>query len=413
MLIFIILQIVLLALSAFFSGSETALFSLDKVRLTEYRNGKNKIKNCIASLMDNYNTTLITLILGNMFVNVGLSVVNDELFKFFDLSSGLNLLLSLFSSVILLLIIGEITPKIIAMSFPEKTSSLIAFPLYYFYKLISPLIWIINKFFAIVLDLLGRGNSKPLDAFEYSTYLRLGLKEGIFNYHEIILLEQALALQNKTIAEVMKPTRDVQTISKTMSASDVIKKIQGNYQQFMPIVDKNIDDSNSILSIKKFILLTEEDKKDWINSAAILKTGFIPENANLAKALSTMNAKNVKVSLVVDEYGGVAGLIDLEDIYEELVGEIEDEFEPALWEIKKINKNEWVINGTVSLFLLDEILDIQIEDKYTNKTLNGVFAETFKRMPTLGDKIVLENIEFTVQKYAKNRIEEFKAIRIK
>lgn len=408
----ILLLLLLLLLSAFFSGAETALFSLSTARLLEYKNNITyKPFQYISKLMQKYNKTLIVLISGNMFVNVGLSMVSDEIVNSLHISQIGKLIISGVGSIILLLVIGEITPKIIALAFPEKLSEKIALPLYYFSLIISPAVFCINVFLSFLLDLMGRKKSKPLSQKEYYSYLNIAGNTGTLSQKEINLLRNALTLREKTVSKVMMQRTNILTINKNDDYKTIKNLIKKTQQKYFPIVENDIDDANEMILSKRFLSIPKAEQKNWVHTDIIQKVCFIPENTILTKGLATMKNKKMKVALVTDEYGGIQGIIDLEDIYEELVGEIEDEYDTPDWNIKEIKDNEWFINGSIPLFMLENLLKIKIIENNNNHTLNGLFSEKLGRISTLGDSLQINNILITVTKSKNNMVSQFKVVK--
>ncbi len=400
----IILLLILVGLSAFFSGTETALFSLSRARLLAYKNDQSAAKRRIVDLMSSYHRTLVALILGNMFVNIGLSVTNRQIMANLNFGELGTFLITMLVSIVLLLIFGEVTPKTVALYFAEPVSDWVARPLWWFRWAASPLITVIDRVCSAILDLFGRKQSQPLNREEYSSYLEIALARGAFSGEETELLGDAFSLIEQTVAEAMTPRVEIVTVQRDTDGGKLGKIIRKAGMPFLPVVDEDLDDTQFLLSAKDFFMLDENERKDWIKSDCVFKAIFVPENSTLTKALATLRNNATTVGLAVDEYGGVSGIITIEDIYEEMVGDIEDEHETPQWEIRQTGKNTWLFDGMITLSDLEKILDWDFPEDIEAFTLNGLFSEKLDRIPEDGDKIKVDGIEFHAEEVVKMRV---------
>ncbi|MDD3119317.1 MAG: CNNM domain-containing protein, partial [Victivallales bacterium] len=211
----------LVLFSAFFSGSETALFSLSRARLLSWRQATDKPRRAVIDLMSSYHYTLIVLILGNMFVNVGISMVEDELIRSLAVNRILSELISVFLAVFLLLIFGEITPKAIALTHTEAVALRVARPVWLLRRLLMPFVRFINACFSRILDWLGRCRSEPLSPEEYTAFLSASCCGEAFSPAERELLESALRINVKKVIDVMTGRIDILTINREDDAAAV------------------------------------------------------------------------------------------------------------------------------------------------------------------------------------------------
>lgn len=406
-----LLLIILIALSAFFSGSETALFSLSRARLLSYRKDKSRSKQYIVRLMDSYQGTLTILILGNMFVNIGTTMTYNSLVSYIRMPEIVNMLVTAFSTIILLLIFGEITPKSIALYYAEPLSNRVAGIIWVFKFVLSPVLYVIDRIFSLVLDLFGRRESEPLSHEEYATYLETAYAGGAFSDQETRLMSSAFALREKIAAEVMTARIDIRTVRKTDPAEKVIKIIRKNRCHYLPVIESDIDDAEHLLASKDFFILSDTDRQNWKDSPTCLVPAvFIPENASLTKTLATLRRNSASTALVTDEYGGVSGMVTIEDIYEEMVGEIEDEHEIPDWEVRQTGKNTWELDGMMPLFLLEDIADWKVPEDIEANTLNGMFCEKLDRLPVMGDEIEIDGLKLSAMAVQKKRVSRIKAV---
>ncbi|MFA7231119.1 MAG: hemolysin family protein [Victivallaceae bacterium] len=404
----LILLLLLVLLSAFFSGAETALFSLSRARLLSYRKDRSPTRQAIVKLLNSYHHTLIALNLGNMLVNIGISITDNNLINGFSgLNPILRTILSVVVSVILLLLLGEVTPKAIALIYAESLSDRIALPVLYFKKIMFPLIWLSNKFFAIAINLLGRKKNVPLTPDEYSTYLEMSTASGAFSREEHELLKAAFELRELEIREIMTGRVEIINLNKSTSPEEIVSIIRTERHEFYPVIDQDIDDAEFILSAKDFFLMSKTERPEWFSAnkdKCLFNTVFIPINATLTLALAAMHEKQVQAALTVDEYGRIAGMITVKDIYSELTGDLEIIYDAPDYNVHKLPNNTWLIDGMMPLFMFEELTGVKIPEEFESNTLNGFFCEEFGGIPQPGDEITVNGMKLRAEKISHHRV---------
>ena len=403
LLILIILFILLLAGSAFFSGAETALFSLSRARLLAWKGEKSKSRNHAADLMgDGYNRTLIVLIMGNMFMNATLAMTNDKIISRLGLGGLTETFLSIFIATVFLLVLGEMTPKSIALIFPEKTSEIVSGIVIFLRTILHPVILVLERVFALILDLLGRKESQPLSNEEYTSYLDMAQSVGAFSGEETELISNALIMHDRDVTSVMTCRVDVTTVKSTYSIDDISKLIRETRELFYPVIEDDIDDSTRLLAARDFFLLSGDERSDWLKKATIPAI-FLPENASMTQTIRFMRERRTPVTLVTDEYGGITGMVRAKEIHEELVGEMSTEFESDEERIMEAGPNSWVVVGTLSLEELEETTGVDFNDSAAS-TVNGFFGERLGRIPEKNDVVEFRGLNMTPLEVTDNRI---------
>ncbi len=395
----------LILCSAFFSGSEMSLFSLSRARLLSYRGDPNPVKARIAFLMERYSLTLTAIILGNMCVNSGISIVFDEIMDGFHMAPWLSAMISVVVAVVILLFFCEITPMAVAIGNPEKYSALVALPIYCLRSALTPVITVVERISLAVLGLFGTRRTMPLKSEEYASFIEMAQDIGAFSDQESELLKNAFSLRERTVGKIMKGRLDLTPIHTGMSPDEIVLTIRQKCQRYYPVVKKSLDDSEGILSAKSFFFLAKEQRGRWLQSTCVIPAVYIPENAPLIKAFTTLRAKEVPAALVTDEYGGVAGMIDITDIYDEVVGDVEEEYESPGWRVRRAGKHSWKADGQIPLLDLSGIIGVGIAGAESN-TLNGIFLEKLGRMPRPGDRLRLGNLEIRAVTVLRNRVGE-------
>ena len=408
--ILILLFIVLLAGSAFFSGGETALFSLSRARLLAWRSEKQTGRRRASELMGSgYNRTLIVLILGNMFMNAALTMTDDEIISRLGIGGFGEALLSIFTTTVFLLVLGEMTPKSIALMFPERISEYVSGVVSLLRMVLKPLIVVLEKIFSLILDVLGRKESEPLNHEEYASYLDMAQLVGAFSGEETELISTALLMRERDVATVMTSRVDMAMIRINCLEDEVMAIICSNRELFHPVIDNDMDDCDCLLAAKDFFLLHGVDRSKWLEKATIPAV-FLPENASLTQAIREMRERHTPVALVIDEYGGVTGMVRAKRIHEELVGDLSAEFEDEGRRIIADGTDAWLAAGVLSLEELEEETGDDFSDASSN-TVNGLFGEVLGRIPVAGDDIEFGSLAMTVLEVRSNRVVKASIIR--
>ena len=404
----IFLLLIFLSLSAIFSGSETALFSLSRARLLSYKESPDRRRKAIHKLMSSYSYTLITLIFSNMLVNTAVTLTSDSLFhQQLQLDPVYKQIITISFAVVVLLLFGEVAPKTVALLYSHRISDAVAVPVLYLRKFLFPLIWMMEKFFALILDRIGRKKPEALSSEEYSTYIEMSVAAGAFSQPERKLLESVFELRQLIAEEVMTPRVDLAPIRANTSPEAIAERIKEKKQEFYPVITKDIDDSEFLLSAKDFFLTAPDKRGKW-QKYSTFPAPLIPANVSLTQVLKTLKMKKVSAALVVDEYGRSIGMINLRDIYTQLIGEVETIYDQAEYSLEKTAENTWIVKGMMPLFELDEAFEIEIPAEYVSNSLNGLFGEILGRLPHVGDHIEIGGIRITVLKISRRRATEFK-----
>ena len=408
----LLLFLIFIFLSALFSSSETALFAISRARLIEYEASNSRVKRTIALLMKNYETTLIAIILGNTFVNVALTILSESLLDYLELPLWVITMLSAVVSILVLLILGEVIPKSMALANSDKFAKFSALFIYYFKVIFTPVIWLLNLICDAGLNLLGKIKNEALNYEEHGEFINLAVEKGAFSFEEGSFIKNVLYLQEKRVSSIMKSRVDVAVVKNGAQISEIIPIISQKQQLFIPICENDIDDCEKIIVSKKFFLLDKVVKLNYMHSDAVVAAHFIPETINLIAALNFLQKNELDVVLVTDEYGRVSGLLSLEDIYESILGDIVDEHEEVSTVIQKLTDSKWMIKGLVPATTLLSIRnDEKINQKIINSlenfeasTISGLFAEYLQRLPMLGDEIIIGDLLLRVEQLDHKRV---------
>lgn len=404
---------ILLIFSAFFSGSEVALFSLDQKKLKDLQKDRSITSRYILNLIEFPRRLLITILLGNNFVNVAASIIAVTLAldvaQIYNLDTSLVLLVEIVLLTVLVLIFGEITPKVWASKNPVQFSRVISFPLYWIGVLIYPIAKILTeviKFFASKLD-FGKEKTAILTS-ELSDLAEISREKGTIEEEEHDLISGLVSFKTVTVREVMTPRVDIIAVSNETSFDELMKIIVESGHSRIPLYDENLDQILGIIYAKD--LLPYVGKSEQLKSNLVLKniareTIFVPESKYISALMHEFQSKNLHLGIVVDEYGGTSGLVSLEDILEEIVGEIRDEYDEEEEEITQINKDTFKLLGKTPIDELNELVEFNFsseDDDYD--TVGGFVLNHAGTIPEENYSFEYENFRFTVKDVINNRI---------
>ena len=414
-LIKIVLIIVLLICSALISGSEVAFFSLSKTDLKKISSSNIKNIKLIALLRSEPRRLLATLLVSNNFINISIVLLLasfGQLFDFYFLPSWLNFVLEVGFITALILLFGEILPKVYANRKPISFSKKMAFPVQFLDKYLFFFITIpMSKMTKFIQDKLvfkkpNLSVDKLSDAFDLTD-------KNETSSEEKKILKGIISFGSTEVKQVMKPRIDVFSVSKTMSYIELIKQVRENRYSRIPVFDETIDNVAGVIYLKDLFPHLNKQSFDW--TTLIREPYFIPENKKLDDLLKEFQKLKNHMAIVVDEYGGNSGIITLNDVVEEIVGEINDEFNQDDIIYNKIDNNTFVFEGKVNLTDLYRILKIKDNKIFENikgdsETLGGFLLEQIGFFPKKNFKLKLKGIEFKVVEVNRKRIKNVMVI---
>lgn len=396
--ILIVLLLVFLSLSAWCSASETALFSLSRARLLSYKDSPDRRRRAIYKLLHSYSYTLITLIFSNMLVNTGLTLTSDTLFhQYLNLNPVYTQIIAIVFAVGVLLLFGEVAPKTVALLYSRRLADAVAVSVLYLCRFLFPLVWVMDKFFAVILDWMGRSRPAALNSEEYSSYIEMSVAAGAFSPSEQKLLESVFELRRLIAEELMTARVNLAPVRENTPAPAIAERIKEKKQEFYPVITKDIDDAELLLSARDFFLLSPAERQDW-KKRSTFPAVLVPANISLTRVLETLKNEKVPAALVVDEYGRSVGMISIRDIYNQLIGEVETIYDKAEYSLEQTGSRTWKITGMMPLFELEEAFAVRIPEQYESNGLNGLFGELLGRLPGVGDRIEIDGARLTVRK---------------
>ena len=405
----IILLVILLILSGFISGSEVALFSLSKTEI-ESKSDLKSFK-IITNLLEKPNKLLATILVVNNLINIAIVILftklGEVLFSAID-SPLIKFFIEIVVATFLILLFGEILPKIYASRNNISFSRIIAYPLSILDIIFSPISLPMQKFSNYIKNKLAIQNSN-ISIDQISHALDLTRPEDTTK-QEQKLLKGIVNFGNIDTSEIMHPRIDIFALDSKLKSEEVLKSIRRTNHSRIPVYDENLDKIIGVLHIKE--LLPFLDKKDFQWKKLLRKPLFIPENKKLDDLMLEFQEKKVHLAIVVGEYGGTSGLVTLEDVIEEIVGDISDEFDDDNLLYSRIDDQNYIFDGKTSLHDFCRIIreDKNIFDQYKGdaETIAGFILEISKSFPRKNSKINFMKFIFTVESIDKKRIKQIK-----
>lgn len=393
----IVIIIVFLFFSALFSASETALLSLDSVKIKRIQKHNRDVR-FITLLLSNPSRFLTTILIGNTLVDITITTLLSSFCMRIFGEGGLALSIGI--ATFLVLIFGEVVPKTFAIKKAEELSPSIARFLHVFGKLIYPLSRIFTATSNAVIALWGIPFIKEptLTQEELKSVIELSHREGLVKENEKEMIRSVLELTQTTVQEIMTPRPDIKAISLDRTQQEVLRQIQTVKNSKLPVYKETIDNIAGFLYVKDFFFSPERDFKTLIKPAM-----FVPATRKIADLLKDFQAQNIKIAVVIDEYGNTYGLVTLEDILEEIIGEIYDEYDTKENFIETIDSTHFRISGKTSIDYVNKALHLGIP--YGDyETIAGYMLFLFEKIPHEGERVKKEPFSFHIEKMAGKRI---------
>ncbi len=309
------------------------------------------------------------------------------------------------------IVFGELAPKSVAIQKPVATTLFISLPLQGFYWLFRPFIWLLNGFATFILKLFGLSNSSGHDAVhsteELYYLLDQGKESGALESNEHELIKNVFDFNERIVKNIMVPRTKISGIELTAPKEEVVEAIIREGYSRMPVYDDIIDKIIGIVHAKDVLPLLAGNQ-EWTLHQILRKPYFVPETKKINDLLSELQQKRIQIAIVIDEFGGTAGMVTLEDIVEEIVGEIQDEYDEEKPIVEKISDTEFVVNAFATVYDVNEHLPHDLPEDEDFTTVGGLVSHAFGRIPEVGDSEECYGYLFTILKKAEQNIETIK-----
>lgn len=399
--------IVLIFLSGLFSATETAYSTASKIRLTNMAEDGNKKAAKVLKLVENYDKVLFSVLIGNNIVNIVMSTLSTLLFVGLIGSSNIGATVSTIVSTAAVLIFGEITPKMLAKQNPEKFSCGIYGFIKFNYIILTPLTVVFRGWKLLISKMFRFKQTATFTEEELITIVETAENEGELEKHESELIRSAIEFEDLDVRDIMIPRVNVEAVPIDADMEKIYSVFSQSGYSRLPIYSEDIDNVVGILHEKDFNTLLHDGKTDI--KPIIQKCIYLSPSIKISTALNTLQKAKIHMAIVVDEFGGTEGIVTLEDILEELVGEIYDEHDDEEEPIKKVSDSTYVVKGEENFEEVLDTLDVKASPEATEATtLGGFVTEQLDRIPVAGDKLSFENLEMEVLKANEKQVQEIK-----
>lgn len=408
----LLILFVLIILSAFFSGSEVALFSLRKKTIKDLHAGI--IKRYLFYLIDHPRRLLVTILLGNTVVNVAASVVAVSLALSLARQLAISRDAALTAQIIILTVIvvlfGELIPKVFAAKRPVRFGKVVAFPMYWTSAILFPISEILTEIIRVSISKLNFSNKKVVILPEEIPDLtKIGQERGTIFQQEHGIIQGIVEFSSVTAQEIMTARVDIMALHTGMKFDEVVKIMQSSGFSRLPLYKENVDEIIGIIYAKDLLrfIKNEKQKSEFSLSKLYRKVFFVPKTKKINELLYEFQREKMHIAIVVDEYGGTAGLVTLEDIIEEIIGEIRDEYDKEENPVTKIDDDHFYVLGKLPIMELNELLNTNIGTEDNSfETVAGLILNEAGSIPKEGYSFITDNYKFTVKEILKKRIKK-------
>ncbi|MDH5762142.1 MAG: hemolysin family protein [Nitrospinota bacterium] len=395
---------ILLGFSAFFAACEAAFFSLNQAQLASMKDTRGRGGQLINILLEKPRELLVTIYIGNELVNIAISALATSIALNMFGDNGLAIAIGV--GTFLILLFGEIIPKSLSLNFAEKFALFAARPLNLFYRLVLPIQKLFTRLAEIFMSLIGvlpKNMEDRISDEEFTRMIKMGKNEGVIDHDESELIHNVMEFGEKTVADVMTPKIDMFTLKANDTMEDILPKILENFYARVPVYDESEETILGILLTKALIRHRHQPKESF-NLKGILQPAIsVPETRKIKDMLQDFKKMKRHMAIVLDEFGSVSGLVTLEDILEELVGEIDSETRQEESTIIKITEKRFRLTGTCSIPDFNERFNCELPNGDIT-TVGGFVFGLFGRVPRSGESISHDRFKFRVEKMKGARI---------
>lgn len=405
----LIVLFILLALSAFFSASETALMSISKIRVRHMVEENMHKADLIQRLIDSPNKLLGAILVGNNIVNIGASAMMTSLaIKYFD-SAGVGIATGV--TTLMVLIFGEITPKSLAAQYSEKFSLAVSKPIAAVVVVLYPITHLVMFFTNFLIRLLGGNTNKTVPFItqeELLTMVNVSHEEGVLEGEEREMIHNVFEFGDTHAKDIMTIRPDVVAVDIDITYDELMAVYKEEQFSRIPVYGESHDHVEGILYVKD--LLFFDGNRDEFKITNFIRPAFYTYEFKMtAELFKEMRDNRIGMSIVLDEYGGTVGIVTIEDLVEEIVGDIADEYDDEEQEIEVIKEDEFIVDGSSRLETVNEMIGINLESEDFD-SIGGFVIGLIGRLPEIGETVEYDTIQFIIEAIDKNRIEKIRII---
>lgn len=401
----------MLCLSALFSGTETAFFTLDKTTRNLLENDDNSASKRVLKLLTEPQRLLITILFSNNVVNIFIAtqatILTQDLASQFEWDLTLSLIVNVGLVSFLILMIGEVLPKIYAVKDPLWLTKRVSLFITVIQALLLPITFFLTKYTnGLTLLFKIKINSSGFSEEELKTLIDLSEESGSIENEEKEMISSIMDFGDTSVKEIMVPRIDMITIKHDAELNDLLDVAKESHYSRIPVYEERIDNIIGLVFIKDLIAYINNDRLANVTIKSLLHDCFyVPEQKKIQDLLKEFQSQKMHMAIVVDEYGGTSGLVTLEDILEEIVGEIQDEYDTEDPLYTLVDDSTFIIDGKMPIEEFNNLLPVEIPDEDDIETISGFIHHLTGKLPEEGDIITHENLSFTIEKVDQRRID--------
>jgi len=405
----LILLIVLFFITVFFSLCETCFVSISKIKIKAMTNDNVKNSKEVLKLLDDVDKLISTMLIGNTTTYIAISSISASVAMSIAGNSAMAVTIAAAIVTVVMLIFGEAVPKTLAAKNAERVALKIVKPVKFVLLIMRPIVFLLSNITKFFLRLLGQKNlddANTITEAELKSIVDLSHEEGVIKEAELEMINNVFDFKESTAIEVMTPRTDIIAIEDMESHSSIMDIFEKERFSRLPVYKEDLDHIIGVINFKDFIF----QKTDALNfdiKAIMRDVLFSYETKEISELFKEMRAQSAQMAIILDEYGGTSGIVTIEDLMEEIVGEIGDEFDTEEEKIIKISDNEYLVDGMAKIDDFNEFTGINLVSE-DFQSIGGYCIGITNDIPDEGDVIESGNIVFEVIKVAKNRIEELK-----
>lgn len=404
----IIILVVLILLSGFFSASETALTSFKTTDLEDIEKSNKKTAHLLKKWLKSPNEILTGMLLGNNIVNILGSSIATALAINIMGNSPRSLAIVTGIMTVLILIFGEITPKIMAKNNSKGFSKLVIAPMYYFGVIMKPIVKVLMWTSILIGRILGvevKTENIMFTEEDLISFVNVGEAEGIIEEEEKEMIHSIVGLGETNAKEIMTPRTSMFAVEGNKTLDDIWDEmIEAGFSR-IPVYEDTIDNIIGVLYTKDVLNYLKEHSTDTQIKELVREAYFVPETKSIIEILQEFKSKKVHIALVLDEYGGIGGILTIEDLLEEIVGEIRDEFDNEEEEsIKEVDDNRYEVDAMLDIETINKNLNIDLPISEDYESLGGLIMSELGKIPAIGDVVDFQNVRLVVVEVEKMRV---------
>lgn len=408
--LYILLFLLLFSFSAFFSGSETAFFSLSSSTIDKFRNSDKAPEKRVAKLMERPRQLLITIVLGNTIVNVTIAsiaaILTTRICSTLGFNEKIGIIIDVIVVTLTILILSEVVPKVIAVRNSQIFARLSSGSLQSIFYLLYPIAYLFSQFTRFLQRKMGLSQEKMfLSAGELKTLVEVGEDHGTLQKDERAMIHSIFEFGETTVKEIMIPRTDMITVSTNTDLSKLMELVKVKLHSRIPVHKERIDNIIGLLYLKDLLpYLSKRQGGDVELEKLVRPAYFVPEQKKIDELLREFQKERMHMAIVVDEYGGVSGLVTMEDVIEEIVGEIQDEYDKESPLFKEIDANTFLVDGRMTIEEINEELHLNLPIEEGIETISGFILSILGSLPKEKESVEFNGYQFVVERVARNRI---------